>query len=537
MPIPSKNKNVGLCNKCQGRVPAAFVERDGKVWIRKNCPDHGETESLVSSDVAAWQAKRDLWEYVPTDPVACTLKCDRCRVDHHANLVFLDVTNHCNMHCPICIASIRAMGFDYNPPMEYFDRIFAHISQWTPKPGVQLFGGEPTVRDDLLEIIALARKYGLRPNVTTNGVRLADEAYARTFCEASVPTRFACDGLNADIYEKLRHNRPAFEKKMKGLENLKKYSRVKQTILSCFAWGINDQYLGDLIQYCHDNREWVSTLAIIPLADTWDPKEFKTTAVGNTLEDAERMVQEAVPEGKVEFIPAGLSYAFRIPYRFFKKSDRPSDVLLMAGVHPNCESMTILVSDGKKFRSVNHYMKQPFPKAMAELAAMCKRIEPRLAKLDHTKRLQRMRGQWLTVMASIPWILRNLSFWAMADGNPPLALAKLALNPLKRRWARWNAKDPLAAKRRRRRVFRVAMLPFEEQHSVDAGRLENCKSVFAYEDDKGEIQTIPACMWPPYRNVVLKVVSQKWGVVDSKGQLKGKADANKAEAAATGPTA
>jgi hypothetical protein len=514
-------KNVGLCSKCQGRVPAEFFKRDGQVWIRKNCPEHGETESLVSSDEKAWQAKRDMWEYVPADPVACTLKCDKCRVDHHPNLVFLDVTNHCNMHCPICIASIRAMGFDYNPPIEYFDRIFAHISQWNPKPAVQLFGGEPTVRDDLLDIIALARKYGLRPNVTTNGVRLADEAYAKTFCEARVPTRFACDGRDADIYEKLRHNRPAFEKKMKGLENMKKYSLVKQTIISCFAWGINDQHLADLIQYCHDNRDWVSTLAIIPLAETWDPKEFKAAAHGNTLEDAERMVQEAVPEGKVEFIPAGWSYAFRVPYRFFGKvNGRPSEILLMAGVHPNCESMTILVSDGKKFRSVNHYLKVPFPKAMAELVALCRKITPRLEQLDHTKRLPRLRGQLLLVRTIMLWALRNLKLWAVADGNPPLALLKLALSPLTRRWTRWFAKDPIAARRNKRRVFRVVMLPFEEQHSVDAGRLESCKSVFTYETDKGDIQSIPACMWPPYRDVVLKVISKKWGVVDSKGRPK-----------------
>ena len=160
-------KNVGLCSKCQGRVPAEFFKRDGQVWIRKNCPEHGETESLVSSDEKAWQAKRDMWEYVPADPVACTLKCDKCRVDHHPNLVFLDVTNHCNMHCPICIASIRAMGFDYNPPIEYFDRIFDGFVQVEDRatgqvPGlgvglrmarqvVEAYGGEMTVESHMGE--------------------------------------------------------------------------------------------------------------------------------------------------------------------------------------------------------------------------------------------------------------------------------------------------------------------------------------------------------------------------------------------------
>jgi hypothetical protein len=56
------------------------------------------------------------------------------------------------------------------------------------------------------------------------------------------------------------------------------------------------------------------------------------------------------------------------------------------------------------------------------------------------------------------------------------------------------------------------MLPFEEQHSVDAARMESCKAVFAYEDtDDGQIKTIPACMWYPYRNPLLEKLSKKYG--------------------------
>jgi uncharacterized radical SAM superfamily Fe-S cluster-containing enzyme len=219
--------NLGLCNQCRARVPAEFFTRDGGTWIRKHCPTCGDNESLVSSDAAVWQAKRDLWHYVPTEPVACTLNCDRCKVDHTPNLVFLDVTNRCNMNCPICIATIRGMGFDFNPPLDYFEKIFAVISKFDPKPMVELFGGEPTVRDDLLEIIDIGRKYGLKPRVVTNGIRLADEDYCRKLCERGVRMRFAFDGRSPDIYERLRNNRGAYEKKIKALENLKKYSRRK----------------------------------------------------------------------------------------------------------------------------------------------------------------------------------------------------------------------------------------------------------------------------------------------------------------------
>ena len=69
------------------------------------------------------------------------------------------------------------------------------------------------------------------------------------------------------------------------------------------------------------------------------------------------------------------------------------------------------------------------------------------------------------------------------------------------------------------------MLPFEEQHSVDAARMESCKAVFAYEDtEDGKVKTIPACLWYPYRNAFLEKLSKKYGVVKNKG---------KAEVAAT----
>ena len=530
MPRP----NVGLCSTCRARVPADFFTRDGKVWIWKECPEHGRTESLVSNDAQAWQAKRDLWDYLP-ESRGCSLHCDKCRVDHHANVVFLDVTNHCNMNCPICIATIREMGFDFNPPMEYFDKLFTHFAQWAPKPTIQLFGGEPTVRDDLFQIIDLARKYGLRPNVTTNGLRLADEEYCKRFCEARIPVRFACDGLSPEVYEKLRHNRPAYEKKVKALANLKKHTRIKQMILSCFAYGINDQYMADMIQYIHDNRDWIFQWAIIPLTETWDPKEFQ--GVGNTPEDAERMVRENVPGGGVEFVPAGLSYAFRIPRRFFR-TNRRSELLLLAGVHPNCESMTVLVSDGKQYRGVNDYLKVPFSRAAVEFAALCRKMEPRLDRLDPAKRLERLRGQWLIIRSLAGWGLKTLNFWAMADGNPPLALARMLGGKIRRKWASWFSKDDIASHRRRRKILLVAMFPFEEQHSVDAGRLENCKSVFAYEDTAdNQVKTIPACMWPPYRNVVLKKVAEKYGAVDFKGRPKVKpaAEAGAPAAAVAAP--
>jgi hypothetical protein len=333
-----------------------------------------------------------------------------------------------------------------------------------------------------------------------------------------VPLRFAFDGRSADIYERLRQNRGAYEKKMKALANLKKFSRRKHAIIACAAWGINDQHIGDLVQFVHENRDLISDLGIIPLTENWKPGEFDA-AKTTTMEDVEKMVQQAVPD--VEFIPSGLAYAMRKPRSFFRKSPR-SEVLLLAGVHPNCESMTLLVSDGTRYRGINYYLAKPLSQVAVDLAARSKAIEPRLDRLDPKKFFQRQRGRLLLLATFMPYLLRTIRWSRLADGKPVRGFFKFVFGQLFRR----QVAEGLASGRRPRRLLRVGMLPFEEQHSVDAARMESCKAVFAYEDvEDGKVKTVPACLWYPYRNPILAKLSKKYGIAGKTARVEAAATA------------
>ena len=134
------------------------------------------------------------------------MHCDKCKINHRPTTLFLDVTNRCNMDCPICGFSLRGMGFRFDPPLEYFEKVLHAVSEMRPRPVVNLFGGEPTVRDDMFDIIDIGRKYGIGIQVTTNGLRLADEEYCRKLCEARVGLRIGFDGRSREIYERLRNN-------------------------------------------------------------------------------------------------------------------------------------------------------------------------------------------------------------------------------------------------------------------------------------------------------------------------------------------
>jgi MoaA/NifB/PqqE/SkfB family radical SAM enzyme len=510
MPKP----NIALCNECRAPVPAEFFFPEGEVWIRKDCPSCGSNAWQVSSDASVWQAKRDLWDGVPTEPKECSLHCDRCRKNHHPNVVFVDVTNRCNMHCPICIAKLGGMGFDFNPPLEYFARIFAEIAKIHPKPVLQLFGGEPTVRDDLMEIVALAYKHGLQCHLTTNGLRFADEEYCRKLCQAGVGVRFSLDGLTPEIYARLRNNPHACRQKLKGLENLKKYCKRRITIISCAGKGINDKSLADLLQYCHDNRDLISDLGIIPLAQDWEEGRFESVG-RTTMEDVEKMVEQAIPDGGVEFIPAGLSYWLRRARSFFR--DNPhSEVLLLAGVHPNCESFSFLISDGRQYRGINYYLNKPFGKAVAELIKLLKKIDPQLIRLDPKKPFQRLQGRFLIAMTVAPWLLRIVNFRRLVGVNRFPGLLKIGWRVLVRKLSKRFIRQ-IPKRRRPVPMLRIAVLPFEEQNAVDASRMENCKAVFAYEDvENDRIGTIPVCLWYPFRNAILEKIAAKYGTLSGK---------------------
>jgi hypothetical protein len=230
------------------------------------------------------------------------------------------------------------------------------------------------------------------------------------------------------------------------------------------------------------------------------------------MEDVEKMVKDAVAPGEVEFIPGGLTYSLKQIRSFFRSNPR-SEMLLLAGVHPNCESVTLLVSDGQKYRGINYYLKKSFSQAAVEFATLAKKLAPRLDRLDRDKFLQRMHGRAIIIKAVTGWMFGTVNFHHVFGGNPVIKGLGMAFAGLFNRVLKTSG---VPHRRKARRMLRVAMLPFEEQHSVDAARMESCKAVFAYEDaDDGKVKTIPACLWYPYRNAILEKLSGKYGVVNA----------------------
>src|SRR3989338_2508965 len=82
-----------------------------------------------------------------------------CFLPKKPEIVVIATPKPRNMNCHICLNNVSAMGFKYEPNIDFFDRIYKHYSAYDPKPYIQLFGGEPTTREDIFDIIKLGKSY------------------------------------------------------------------------------------------------------------------------------------------------------------------------------------------------------------------------------------------------------------------------------------------------------------------------------------------------------------------------------------------
>ncbi|MDP8236843.1 MAG: radical SAM protein [Candidatus Erginobacter occultus] len=86
---------------------------------------------------------------------------------------------------------------------------------------VDLTGGEPTIRGDILELVNYARELGFRTVcVITNGIRMAEDAFCRRLAESGLnDVLFSLHGPGPEIHDRLTGTEGSFAKTSRALEN------------------------------------------------------------------------------------------------------------------------------------------------------------------------------------------------------------------------------------------------------------------------------------------------------------------------------
>lgn len=284
-------RTTSICPECLQPIPAEiYVDpKTNFVMMRKDCDEHGNFKDKLSIDPEEYK-----WGERFTDEIGsttnnstkpeytssgikkidkgCPYDCGLCENHKSApNICLIDITNRCNLTCPICFANASAKGYVVEPTFEQITQIMEHFRSMKPVPAVmlQISGGEPTVRDDLPDIIRKGRELGFTEiMVTTNGVRFAKSIDFMKACKDA--------GMDAIYLQFDATDNPEAWKKVRGvnlwplkqrvIENARKVGFFGVMLVPVIAKGVNDNEVGKIMNYAKDNWDVISGVVFQPVS-------------------------------------------------------------------------------------------------------------------------------------------------------------------------------------------------------------------------------------------------------------------------------
>jgi uncharacterized radical SAM superfamily Fe-S cluster-containing enzyme len=244
-----------LCPVCRKVIDAQVLLRDNKVYLRKHCPDHGWHEALVSTNVDYYvnSLKYNKPGAIPNDfatdvDKGCPHDCGLCpEHQQHTCIGIIEITNRCNLTCPICFAD---SGINYDLSVKQVEAILDRLMETEDRPEViQLSGGEPTIHPQIIDIIKAAKDRNIEHvMINTNGLRIANEPdFVRELAEYKPTIYLQFDGLNDKTYKQIR-GRDLLSVKKRALDNIAN-AGMNAVLVASIAQGINVDEIGDILRY------------------------------------------------------------------------------------------------------------------------------------------------------------------------------------------------------------------------------------------------------------------------------------------------
>jgi len=255
-----------LCPVCLRRIPARKVADHGKVYLEKTCPEHGACRALIwrrdARHFLDWTAGTDKGSGPVRSFTApykgCPFDCGLCpEHETRACTMVMELTPQCNLKCPVCFASAdQHKGTE--PDIEAIRGMYQTTMEGVGVCTIQLSGGEPTLRNDLPQIVALGHQTGFgHILINTNGLRIAREPdYLKRLKEAGASAIYLqFDGVSDDVYRHIR-GRDLFNIKRQALDNCAR-EKIAVILVPTIVPGVNDHHLGEIVSFA---KSWVPTV-------------------------------------------------------------------------------------------------------------------------------------------------------------------------------------------------------------------------------------------------------------------------------------
>jgi len=281
-----------VCTTCLRVCQATILIKDSRVFMDKWCPAHGTERVLVADDADYYRLCREVYVKAPEMPrrfntamqYGCPFDCGLCP-DHmqHSCLTLIEVTDNCNLRCPVCFAASGPERLTHKPLADVVAMLDAVVANEGEPDVVQLSGGEPTLHPDFFAILDAARERPIRHlMVNTNGIRIAQEP---GFAE-----KLAAYRAGFEVYLQFDSLEPKALKHLRGAD-LSRVHRdalarlnaldISTTLVVTLCKGLNDGEIGHIIDFAL-TQPCVRGVTLQPIqqagrTDGYDPGSHRLT--------------------------------------------------------------------------------------------------------------------------------------------------------------------------------------------------------------------------------------------------------------------
>ncbi len=360
-----------LINQKVGEIKATVIERDGQIWMVKECPKHGKFEDMMALDKNFLQHIESVYPGRDIDAHndaslhnhgSSTIKYGRGAV------LTVDLTNRCNMMCDPCFMDANQVGFVHELSWEDIKQILDNAVTIKPRRqmSVQFSGGEPTLSPYFFDAIAYARKVGFNSvQAATNGIEFAkDKDFAKRAYEAGlryVYLQFDGIGNDANSHRKIGN---LFDVKLRAINNLHD-AGVDIVLVTTLVNTINNDQVGPIIQFAMDNPKKISFISFQPVSFTGRDEEVtderrlrQRYTLSHMALDVKK--QLGISEPTRDWFPISTMSAFS-DFADLAHGPQADWGQMSCGCHPNCGVGTAFMinKETKEKAMVSEFMNVP----------------------------------------------------------------------------------------------------------------------------------------------------------------------------------
>jgi uncharacterized radical SAM superfamily Fe-S cluster-containing enzyme len=201
----------------------------------------------------------------------------------HSCLSVVEITDNCNLNCPVCYAESGTHRERHRPLEEVVRMLDAVVANEGEADVMQLSGGEPTLHPQFWDILDAAKARPIKHvMVNTNGIVLAqDRDFVKRLAgyAPGVEVYLQFDSLRAEVHRELR-GADLTRIRRQALDNLNE-AGLSTTLVVTLKKGLNDGEIGDIIDFALQ-QPCVRGVTLQPIqdagrVDNYDPRLHRLT--------------------------------------------------------------------------------------------------------------------------------------------------------------------------------------------------------------------------------------------------------------------